>query len=155
MRSNGFRQLSLSHNGGTPLLGFFYRSSDNARCFITAHILDPAMLPMLPLREEDYFVEISSDSDGGIYGSLRILACRHGRVLLHCCASPAMLVRDLIRNIDTFVCEPSWRGFETQFNGTIICSSNHGPSLTHNCHTRNFFIAWITTSRNKTEVKMY
>jgi hypothetical protein len=106
------------------LLGVFYRRGDNDRYFITEHVLDTAMLPTLPLRDEDNLDEIGSDSDVGIYGTLRIVACRHGCVLLHCSASPYMLARDPSRNINTFICEPSWRSFP-RFNGTIICSSNH------------------------------
>jgi hypothetical protein len=113
IRSHGFRELSLSQHGGTPLLGFFYQSGDSDRCFITEHVLDPDILPKLPLMDKYNIDETGSDSDGGICGTIRILACRHGRVLLHCSASPSMLVRDPIRNIDTFICEPSWRGFQT------------------------------------------
>jgi len=135
------------------LLGFFYRSRDNDRCFITEHVLDTDTLPKLPLRDEDNLDEIGSDSDGGIFGTLRILACRHGHVLLHCSASPYMLVRDPIRSINTFICEPSWRSFQTQFNGTIIYSSNHDASFTHNCHTSNVCIFWITTDNKKSTSK--
>ena len=155
MRRNGFRELTLSHNGGTPLLGFFYRSSDNARCLITEHELDPTILPKLPLRDEDYLSEIDSDGDGGVYETLGSLACRHGRVLLHSSAYPAMLVRDPIRNKDTFVCEPLWRGFQTKFNGTILCSNNHSGSFTHNCHTSNFLVVWISTNTTHVAVQRY
>jgi hypothetical protein len=111
IRSHSFRELSLSHHGGTPLLGFFYRSSESDRCFITEHVLDLDILPKLPLMDKYNIHETGTDSDGGKYGTLRILACRRGHVLLHCSASPSMFVRDPIRNIDTFICEPSWRGF--------------------------------------------
>ena len=113
------------------------------------------MLPTLPLRDEDNLDETGSDSDGGVYGTQRILACRHGRVLLHCSALLAMLVRDPIWDMDTFICEPSWRGFQTQFNGTIIYCSKHGGSFSHNCHKSNFLVVWITTNTKKVEVKRY
>ena len=137
------------------MLGFFYQSSDNARCLISEHDLDPAILLTLPLKDEGYVDETDSDSDGGVYGTLRILACRHGRVLLHSSTYPAMIVWDPIRNIDSFVCEPLWRGFQTKFNDSILCSSNHGGSFTHNCHRSNFLIVWITTNTKQVEVQRY
>jgi hypothetical protein len=111
IRSHSLRELSFSHHGGTPLLGFFYRSGDSDRYFIIEHVLDPDILPKLPLMDKYNIDETGSDNDGDIYGTLGILACRHGRMLPHCSASPSMLVRDPIRNIDTFICEPSWRTF--------------------------------------------
>ena len=80
IRGNDFRELTLSHNDGPPLLGFFYRSGDNARCFIIEHDLDTTMMPKLPLKDEDYVSDSDSDSDGGVYGTLCILACRHGQI---------------------------------------------------------------------------
>ena len=155
IRGNDFRELTLSHHDGPPLLGFFYRSSDNARCFITEHDLDTTMMPKLPLKDEDYVGDSDSDSDGGVYGTLCILVCRHGRVLLHSSAYPALLIQDPIRNIDAIMCEPLWRGFQTKFNGTILCSSNHGESFSHNCHTSNFLVVWITTNTRQVEVQRY
>jgi hypothetical protein len=155
IRSHGFRELSLSHHGGTPLLGFFYQNGDSDHCFITEHVLDPDILPKLPLMDKCNIDETGGDNDGGIYGTLRILACRHGRVLLHCSASSSMLVWDPIKNIDTFICKLSWRSFQTQFNSTIICSSNHDGSFTHNCHTSNFCIFWITTNKKIVQLMRY
>ena len=48
MGSNYFRKLTLSHNRGNPLLGFFTNNSEDNR-FISEHDLDPAILQTLTL----------------------------------------------------------------------------------------------------------
>ena len=90
MESNDFRKLTLSHNGGTPVLGYFTNSSGDSR-FITDHDLDEAILQKLKIP-----VPVHSGS------KLYVLGCRHGRVLLHTPqGSGLILAWDPIRDIDT------------------------------------------------------
>ena len=71
MGSNGFRKLTLSHNGGMPLLGFFTNSFEDRR-FITEQNLERAILHKLAIRP-------NLSRPVKIY----LLGCRHGWVLLH------------------------------------------------------------------------
>ena len=70
MGSNYFRKLTVSHNGGNPLLGFFTNNSEDNR-FITEHDLHPAILQKL--------ATLSQLNSPKIY----VLGCRDGIVLLH------------------------------------------------------------------------
>ena len=72
MGSNYFRKLSLSHNGGIPLLGFYTNSSEDKR-FISEHSIDTDMLNKLEI------IPMGMSIANIIY----VIGCRNGMVLLH------------------------------------------------------------------------
>lgn len=71
MGSNDFKRLTLSHNRGMLLLGFFTNSSEDAR-FLTDHNLDQSIFQKL-----NRLVEVHKAYKPYVLG------CRNGRVLLH------------------------------------------------------------------------
>lgn len=144
MESDHFRKLTLSHNGGTPVLGFFTNSSEDNR-FITEHDLDQAILQKLN-------IPVSSRTNCKLY----VLACRHGRVLLHSPqGSGIILAWDPINAIDTEIPRPSiWRNGEFD-SGAILCSGNHGGPCSHSCQSSNFWVVWIVTGHSQALVQRY
>ena len=110
IRSNDFRALTLSHNGGTPLLGFFTNSSEDRR-FITEHDFDTTTLRQFAFP--------------GTYSvKIYVLACRDGWVLLHSGRFRGWLLAwHPIMNIVTDIGKPLiWQRGKCD-NGTIFCSS--------------------------------
>jgi hypothetical protein len=79
MGSIAFRNPTLQHNSGMPLLGFFTNSSEDRR-FITEHNLDSAMLQKLSMF-------LDNRHGPKILVRIYIMACRIGRVLLYCSRS--------------------------------------------------------------------
>jgi hypothetical protein len=141
MGSNYFRKLTVSHNGGNPLLGFFTNNSEDNR-FITEHDLHPAILQMLA---------IPSEVNGP---KIYVLGCRDGMVLLHSNVSGGYIsVWDPIRQVLTAIPEPPlWRNHTIESSGSILCSRNNSEPFTHCC---KFSVVWITTKRYDAQAHIY
>ena len=141
MGSNYFRKLTLSHNRGNPLLGFFTNNSEDNR-FISEHDLDPAILQTLTLP--------SDNSSSKSY----VLGCRDGMVLLHSSVSHRghIIVWDPVRGVVTVIPPlPIWLNERIE-SGVILCSRNNSVPFTHRC---KFWVVWITTSRDKALAHRY
>ena len=144
MGSDAFKKLTLAHNKGMPLLGFFTNSSEDKR-FISDHNLDPGTLKNM------------SAILSGWKSSLKtyILACRNGQVLL-CTGGHELAIWDPIRNIHMHIGSPpihrSW--FGNGVNGAILCARQHGGSCA-NCHSCNFLAICVTTNSSVAQVHRY
>ena len=145
MGSNAFRKLTLSNNRGNPLLGFFMNSSEHKR-FFTEHDLDP-----------DFCVKLGCMGMVKPSFQILVLACHNGRVLLQpeSDGSKGIIVWDPIRNNQMALGYVPPSCYEWQHgNDTILCSRNHGESLTHCCDTAIFLVVWISTWRHSNEAQV-
>ena len=122
MGSNDFKRLTLPHNRGMSLLGFFTNSSEDAR-FLTDHNLDQSIFQKL-----NRLVEVHKAYKPYVLG------CRNGRVLLHYPQGSNMIKAwDPISGSETVIPEPPiWRRREYD-SGTILYSRNHGKLSSHCC----------------------
>ena len=139
MGSNYFRKLSLLHNGGIPLLGFYTNSSEDKQ-FISEHSIDTDMLNKL--------ATISMGTS--ISNRMCVIGCRNGRVLLHHPVESRMHVWDPIKNIHAKIGSPPNLTYFNPASSTILYSRNHdGGLFPHCCHSSNFWVVCITTDNGR------
>ena len=135
--SNCFRNLTLSHHGGTLFLGFFSNSFEEKR-FIIEHDLDPDIWETLKMS-----VRLSLREN--------FLACRNGRVLVQLLETNLggrVIIWDPCRERQYLV------GHCPQGTGTVLCSRYHGGWCTNSCHSANSLVVWISTKSNPNPVKV-
>ena len=135
--SNCFRNITLSHHGGTLFLGFFSKSFEDQR-FIIEHDLDPDIWESLKMP---------------VCLSLRenVLACRNGMMLVQLLETKLdgqVIIRDPCREWQYLI------GVRGQGSGTTLYLRYYGGWCTNYFRSANSLVVWISRKSNPNLVKV-
>ena len=143
MGSNEFRSLTLTHNEGVPLLGYFTNGPEDNR-FITKHNLDQSIL-------KDFSTPFTHKSL-----KIYVLACRNGMVLLYAASFFGLIVAwNPIKKITKVIPVPNFWCRDKFDNCTILCLRNHCGPCTDCGNSDNFWVVWVTTDTNLAKAQRY